>query len=57
MTLIKKITALIAAGAVSFGCLTTAFAENSLLPELPQDSPTSETTIIDPNIDENPNNS
>lgn len=57
MTLIKKITALIAAGAVSFGCLTTAFAENSLLPELPQDPPTSETTIIDPNIDENPNNS
>lgn len=57
MTLIKKITALIAAGAVSFGYLTTAFAENSLLPELPQDPPTSETTIIDPNIDENPNNS
>ncbi len=57
MTLIKKITALIAAGAMSFGCLTTVFAENSLLSELPQDPPTSETTIIDPNIDENPNNS
>ncbi len=54
MTIIKKITALIAAGALSFGCLTTAFAENSLLPELPQNPLTSETIIIDPNIEEDP---
>lgn len=50
MTIIKKITAFIAAGALSLGCITTAFAENELIPELP---PNSETTIIDPSIDGN----
>ena len=51
MTIIKKITALIAAGAVSLGCITTAFAENTLIPEAPT---VSETAIIDPIIDEEP---
>lgn len=50
MTILKKITAFIAAGALSLGCITTAFAENELIPEPP---PNSETTIIDPNIDGN----
>ncbi len=49
MTIIKKITALIAAGALSLGCITTAFAENEIIPEVP---PNSETIIIDPNTDE-----
>ncbi|MDE7193667.1 MAG: glycoside hydrolase family 25 protein [Oscillospiraceae bacterium] len=49
MTIIKKLTALIAAGALSLGCITTAFAENTLLPEV---LPNSETTIIDPITDE-----
>lgn len=54
MTIIKKITALIAAGALSLGCITTAFAENTLLPETP---PNSETTIIDPVTDESSDSS
>lgn len=52
MTIIKKITALIAAGALSLGCLTTAFAENSLLPELPREPLAPETAIIDPVTEE-----
>lgn len=54
MTIIKKITALIAAGALSLGCITTAFAENTLIPETP---PNSETSIIDPITDESSDSS